>query len=217
MSWAFGDVAGYAASKSKWACSASASGSRGGARGSGEARTPRCSKIFRTTTGSMRVAITCILLEHLGQRSTSNPHVRFIIRAQSTYLARAKSAPSSSCPQREMVILVGSTKTTGVAEPGAALGGGGGATVARAAAAELGFIVAGNAGAGTAKGGAGTGTRTGGVPNSGDGVAGAAGAAAAVGADPFGVAAQGFGLAASGGGFGVTRGRHDEREANTPW
>ena len=215
MSWAFGDVAGYAASKSKWACSASASGSRGGARGSGEARTPRCSKIFRTTTGSMRVAITCILLEHLGQRSTSNPHVRFIIRAQSTYLARAKSAPSSSCPQREMVIIVGSTKTTGVAEPGAALGGGGGATVAAAAA----------LGAGTAAGGAGRGRCAAGAPGVlddsvvgaaevlGDDVAGAGGE----GADPFGVASQGFGLAASGGGFGVTSGRHEDREAKTPW
>jgi hypothetical protein len=44
------------------------------------------------------VARTRIRREHLGKRSTSSPQVRFINKAQSTHLDRAKSAPLSSCP-----------------------------------------------------------------------------------------------------------------------
>src|SRR5262249_4500985 len=104
-------LATYAASNPRPVCTQS--GSRAGARGSGEDRRPRGSRIGRTTTGSTRVASTRIRREHFGHRSTSNPQVRFINKAQSTYLARAKSAPSSSCPQRATLIMVGSTKTTG--------------------------------------------------------------------------------------------------------
>ena len=61
------------------------------------------------------VAITRILRPHLGQRSTSNPKVRFIITAHSRRLDQANSSPSSRRPQCATVIIVGATTTTGSA------------------------------------------------------------------------------------------------------
>ncbi len=87
----------------------SQSGSRAGARGSGEARTPRCSRIWRTTWGSVIVAITRIFPLHLGHTKTSKPKVRFIINAQSRRLDQANNSPFSRRPQCATVIRVGST------------------------------------------------------------------------------------------------------------
>ncbi len=62
----------YAASSNpRSTCSQSASGA--GARGSGEARTPRCSRIRRTTAGSVIVAIRRIFPLHLGHTKTRKP------------------------------------------------------------------------------------------------------------------------------------------------
>ncbi|XYI04312.1 hypothetical protein ACMHYB_10155 [Sorangium sp. So ce1128] len=49
------------------------------------------------------------------------------------------------------------------------------------------------------------------------GAAGASDVGADVGVDAASTAAHGFGFAAWGGGFGVTSGRNEERDANTPW
>jgi hypothetical protein len=54
------------------------------------------------------VASTSIFVAQRGQRSTSNPKVRFIRTAQSRYLALANSSPSLSRPQWATVIVVGS-------------------------------------------------------------------------------------------------------------
>jgi hypothetical protein len=90
-----------------------------------------------------------------------------------------------------MVIVVGSTRTTGSACAGEEVDGDG-------------------RGDGGAQGGAGAG----------DTIAGAgadtgAGAGAGDGGTPGACSTQGFGLAAFCGGFGVTSARHDERGANT--
>jgi hypothetical protein len=115
------------------------------------------------------------------------------------------------------VIVVGSTKATCSAGPWANPAGSGTSIpfgVATAADAGVGSAVAACvatfAGAGAAAAGPGDGAQAAG------GAAGAGTRDAAVGADAAGVTAHGFGLAA-GGGFGVTSGRHDERDAKTPW
>lgn len=62
------------------------------------------------------VAITRIFRLHRGQRSTSNPKVRFISTGHSRRLDQANSAPSSNRPQWATEIMVGSTVRAHVAQ-----------------------------------------------------------------------------------------------------
>jgi hypothetical protein len=118
-------------------------------------------------------------------------------------LDEASSSPSSKRPQCSTEVVVGSTYTTGPAHAGDAACSGGidSVTIADGAAAGSATVADGGAGAG----GAGAGSAP-------------AGGADADGAGAGGVAASPcFGFAVGCGGSGVTGGRHDEREANTPW
>jgi hypothetical protein len=146
------------------------------------------------TSGWVRVASTRSFPEQRGQSRTSNPKVRFLITAHSRRLDHANSPPSSRRPQGATEIMIGPTATTGSA-----------GTVAMVSPR-------------TASVGAGAGDAAVGDADA-DAGAGAAAADVAAGAAPDtgGVAAHGFGVAASRGGFGVTSGRHDDRDAKTPW
>jgi hypothetical protein len=95
------------------------------------------------------------------------------------------------------VIIVGATTTTGSAGTAARV------SEAASLGADAGAAAAGDARASDSV--------------AGDPAVGDAGAGdCAAGVDAAGAAAHGF-CFAPGGGFGVTRGRHDERDASTPW
>src|SRR5262249_32278536 len=140
---------------------------------------------------------------HLGQR--------FIITAHSMHLDQANRVPSSRRPQWATEIRVGSTVTTGSVATAPAVSPKGATASAGAATAEAAF------GGGASAGVAATGDAAPDVDADDADAGGAAGNAAPdVGVCGGAAAAHGFGLA-PGGGFGVTRGRHDERGAKTPW
>jgi hypothetical protein len=147
--------------------------------------------------GSVIVESTRILRVHLGHRRTSNPKDLLIRVAQSTYLARARSAPSSRRAQWATVIIVASTSTTGSACASVRAGA--------SSCVRVGDAGAGDAGAGDA-----------GADDAGAGDAGA-GAGAGAGVEAGADVAHAFGDGARAGGLGVTSARHDERGANTPW
>jgi hypothetical protein len=162
------------------------------------------------------VESTRIFRLYRGQRSTLNPNVLFILTAHSRRLDHANSSPSSRRPQWATVIMVGSTATTGSAATAAtvsprvataSVSPGAGAAATEDAAA-IGSVAS-DAAVGDAEAGAGHAAANGDADDAdADGASGAA--------DADGAAAHGFGFA-PGGGFGVTSGRHDDREAKTPW
>ena len=165
----------------------------------------------------MIVAFTRIFRLHRGHVRTTKPNVRFILTGHARRQDHANSAPSSRRPQWETEIMVGSTSTTGSSATQATVTSGvATASVsagASAAAAEE-DAAASDAGAGdTAAAGAGAAAAEDAATSDAD----AGDSAVGVDADADGVAAHGFGWAVGAGGFGVTRGRHDDRGANTPW
>src|SRR5262249_9545551 len=88
-------------------------GARAVARGSGEVRTPRGSRIFFTPSGSRIVASTRIRCPQAGHFITSISQLRFMSVGRSMYLDVAKSSPSPRRPQCLTEITVGSTTAEG--------------------------------------------------------------------------------------------------------
>ena len=142
------------------------------------------------------VASRCIRWPQAGHFITSISPLRFMSVGRSTYLAVAKSSPSSKRPPCLTEILVGSTTAEGSVGSsrniqGCEVG------VAPPLPSKTHGSNAGGSTGGTGTGGTGAG--------SGEGVLAVAAAGHGCGGDAWG------------GGFGVTNGRHEQLEANTPW